>query len=133
MREKGKLNMVARSGRYTIRIMEALMEAKKRQVDEAVVVDIAGDVEMRSSPELRETLMELAGEKPPRVAINLAEVKFMDSSGIATLVEFLSRVRGYGGTLRLYGLNAMIRDVLTLARLDTLFEICETENEALAN
>ncbi|MFH0963584.1 MAG: STAS domain-containing protein [Planctomycetota bacterium] len=107
------------------------METKARRAGETLVIDIAGDVNMLTSDSLRDELKELVKENETRVAINLSGVAFMDSSGIATLVECLGRVRKQGGTLRLFGVRDRIRDMFAMARLDKMFSICQNEAEAL--
>jgi anti-sigma B factor antagonist len=61
----------------------------------------------------------------------MREVKYVDSSGIASLVEVLREARNKEKRLVLFGLNAAVRDVLQLTRLARIFEIRETEEEAL--
>jgi anti-sigma B factor antagonist len=70
-------------------------------------------------------------KKTPRLVVNLREVKYVDSSGIASLVEVLKEARNKEKRLVLFGLNAAVRDVLQLTRLARIFEIRETEEEAL--
>ena len=87
------------------------MEAVRRNVGNAVVLDVSGDVDMRSSPALREELQGLTGEEAGRIVVNLGGVSYIDSSGIATLVECMQRVSEFNGVFRLYGVGPIIRDV----------------------
>jgi len=103
----------------------------KRQMNEAIVVDVSGEVDMMSSPDLRRVLTEALRAKPRVLVVNLANVAYMDSSGIATLVECLQGTRVYGGKLRLVEMRREILDVFELARLDRVFEILATEEDAL--
>lgn len=98
---------------------------------ETVVVSIRGDVDLVESPEVRRRLLELANGKPARLVVDLAGVGYMDSSGVASLVEALQRVRSYQGTLVLAAPTPRVRSIFEIARLDTIFQIVATREEAL--
>ena len=107
------------------------MEVTRREVDDAVIVDVNGDVDVRTSPAVRKELLALTDEKRARILVGLSGVPYIDSSGIATLVECMQRVRQFGGVFRIFGVNPRIRDVFTMAKLDRIFSICESEKEAM--
>ena len=102
-----------------------------RWSDRAAIVDVAGDIDLHRSQAFQQALLEMLEEKPERVIVNLAEVPYMDSSGVASLVKLLSRTRRSGLPLALVGLQARVRSVLEITRLDTVFDICATEEEAM--
>lgn len=103
-----------------------------RQVDQTTIVDVTGDIDLASSPDVRKALLrELREKRAPRLICNLTHVKYIDSSGIASLVEGLKASRDLGSRLILFGLSPIAREVLRLSKLLTVFEICETENQAL--
>jgi anti-sigma B factor antagonist len=106
------------------------MKTATREQTGTTIVDVTGDIDMGTSPDLRKTLLESL-KKTPRLVVNLREVKYVDSSGIASLVEVLKEARNKEKRLVLFGLNAAVRDVLQLTRLARIFEIRETEEEAL--
>lgn len=106
------------------------MKATLREQPGVSIVDIAGDIDMATSPSLRKTLLE-ALKKVPRLVVNLREVRYVDSSGIASLVEVLKEARDKNKRLTLFGLNSTVREALQLTRLTKIFEIFETEEEAL--
>lgn len=109
------------------------MKISARYLDKMTVFDITGDVDLASSPELRKALLrELREQRMPRVILNLKAVRYMDSSGVASLVEGLKVSRDLGARLVLYGLNGTIREVLQLSKLLKIFEIYDTEEQALA-
>ncbi len=96
------------------------------------VVSISGDVDLYSSPELRETVLDLfRNREQQKVILNLSEVNYVDSSGIASLVEGLQEAKKHAARLILVGLNEGPRHVLELTRLLNVFEIAESEEEAL--
>ncbi len=103
-----------------------------RRLDDKVVLDLAGEIDMRCSVDLRGTFMELLESKPTVLVVNMNEVEFMDSSGLATLVEALQWCRRNSGELRLYGLQKRVRSIFEISRLESIFKIYENEAEALA-
>ena len=108
------------------------MDIKRRTADDAVIVALSGEVDMSTSPEARRTFLELVGKKTPKILVDLSQVTWMDSSGIATLVECYKNTRDYGGKLRLFSLNENIKDEFVLTKLDTIFDIKGSEQEALS-
>lgn len=96
-------------------------------------MDVNGDVTLYNSPELRGVLVGLLKEKKhPRVIVNLTEVKYIDSAGVASLVEGLKLSRQLNTAFALFGLQRSPRQVLELTHLVKVFAIFETESEALA-
>jgi anti-sigma B factor antagonist len=102
-----------------------------RQDGSAVVMELAGDIDLHSSIELRQHLLSLLAKKPPVIVLNLGGVDFMDSSGLATMVEALQLSRRAGGQIRLVALKQRVRNLLEISRLDAIFKIYTTEAEAL--
>jgi len=96
-----------------------------KQDDGSARLKVIGDVTIHTSPKLREQLKPLLAEDVREVRVQLDEVEFMDSSGIATLVEGLQWSRASGGRFVLCGLHENVRDVLSLSKLDSVFDIEE--------
>jgi len=90
-----------------------------------VQLALQGDVNIHTSPELREKLKPLLNARYKEIHIDLSGVNFMDSAGIATLVEGLQWSRNTGGRFMLSGLTENVRDVFSLSKLDTVFEIID--------
>ncbi|PYU16046.1 MAG: anti-sigma factor antagonist [Acidobacteria bacterium] len=108
------------------------MQISTRQSGKATIVDVSGDIDLYNSPEVRKVLLAaLREERAPRVIVNLREVRYIDSSGVASLVEGLKVSRELGSRLVLLGLSQAVRDVLELSRLNKVFEVCDTEEQAL--
>jgi len=91
--------------------------------DNHVLLRVHGDVTIHTSPRLREQLKPLLNASTREIRVALEHVDFMDSSGIATLVEGLQWARLTGGRFVLSGLSENVHDVFELAKLDTVFEI----------
>ncbi|SRR6266849_10160192 len=108
------------------------MEITTRQVGGAIIVDVTGDITLYNSPEVRKILLELLREqRVPRVILNLKKVKYIDSAGVASLVEGLKISRDLKSRFAIYGLSSSAREVLELTRLIKIFEVHENEEEAL--
>jgi anti-sigma B factor antagonist len=108
------------------------MEISTRQVDSVVVVDVVGDITLYNSPQVRKVLLDLLKEtRAPRVVVNLQKVRYIDSAGVASLVEALKVSRDLKSGFALYGMTRTTREVLELTRLIRVFEVYETEDEAL--
>ena len=108
------------------------MEISTRQSDSTTIVDVTGDITLYNSPQMRKVLLELLREKrAPRVIVNLQNVRYIDSAGVASLVEGLKVSRDMKCGFALYGLTRTAREVLELTRLIKVFEVHDTEEEAL--
>lgn len=98
----------------------------------ATIVDVKGEVTLRNAPALLKTMMDLLKVKrTPRVILNLTEVKYIDSAGVACLVEALKVSRDLKLSFALFGLTSVAKEVLQLTRLINIFEVHATEEEAL--
>jgi anti-sigma B factor antagonist len=102
-----------------------------RQHGQATVLDVDGQITFESTPELRTQLLQALKGHKATVLVNLGKVPYMDSSGIATLVEGLKAAQGVKAAFGLFGLTKNTRGVLELVRLDKVFKIFENEDEAL--
>jgi anti-sigma B factor antagonist len=104
-----------------------------RRIDTTAILDISGDIDLAHSPEVRKALLsEIRENHTPRVVMNLSKVRYIDSSGVASLVEGLKAAREAGSRFILFGLSTSARDVLQLSRLLKIFEVYDLEEQALA-
>ena len=109
------------------------MKISSRRVDNATIVDVSGNIDMSNSPEVRKVLLrELRVKDVSRVLLNLTGVAYIDSSGVASLVEGLKASRETGARFILFGLNEAAREVLKISRLLKLFEVYDDESQAIA-
>jgi anti-sigma B factor antagonist len=104
-----------------------------RQLDKTTILDLSGDIDLANSPAVRKALLkELRDNRTPRVVMNLSNVRYIDSSGVASLVEGLKAARDVGSRFILFGLSTSAREVLQLSRLLRIFEVYDNEEQALA-
>lgn len=110
------------------------MQIAARPATGGTILDITGDIDLAHSPAMRKALLqEIKEKKTPKVFLNLEKVRYIDSSGIASLVEGLKASRDQGSRLILYGLSKTVREVMELSRLQKIFEIHDNEAQALAS
>ena len=110
------------------------MQITTRHFQGWVIFDISGDIDLAHSPAMRKVLLtEIKEKHTQKVFLNLTSVRYIDSSGIASLVEGLKASRDNGSRLILYGLSASVREVMELSRLQKIFEIYDSEEQALAS
>ena len=107
------------------------MDVSSRREAEFTVVAVSGEVDLYSSPSMREAVLSALSKKSPNVVVDLSGVSYMDSSGIATLVEGLQAARRIKGRLVLAGLTDRVREVFELARLQSVFELSPSVDAAL--
>jgi anti-sigma B factor antagonist len=86
-------------------------------------ITVEGEIDLYTSPELRSAIVKAVPAATSKVAVVLAGVRYMDSSGVATLVEGLRDARDHGREFTLISPSEAVMKVLRLAKLDTIFEV----------
>lgn len=110
------------------------MQINTRRNNNTTIFDLSGDIDFANSREVRQSVLrEIQEARAARVVINLSQVRYIDSSGVASLVEGLKASRDLGSRFILIGLSTAAREVLQLSRLLKVFEIYGSEEEALAS
>lgn len=107
------------------------IEVNLERRDDAIIVTPVGDIDLSRSPSLRHQITRAQSDRPERLVIDLTQVPYMDSSGVATLVEAMQVSRRSGGKLVLCGLQEKVRSIFEIARLDTVFVIVESCDDAM--
>lgn len=108
------------------------LSVRTRTKNQAYIIDVEGEVDLYSSPTMREHILNtLKQQQPQTLLIELSGVHYMDSSGIATLVEGLQLANEYQIRFKLVGLSPIVLEVFQLARLERVFAIYPDEEEAL--
>jgi len=102
------------------------LELNQHEEEDARVLRVSGEVDLYSSPELRQAVQTMLALTGDRIHIDLSAVAYMDSSGIATLVEGMRNARALDVDFVLYAPSKSVMKVLSLSRLDSVFDIIET-------
>ncbi len=107
------------------------MNVQREDHGSAILLIVEGQVDMHTSPELRQHLRQALDRRATPLVADLTSVSFIDSSGLATLIEALQGAGRYGGKLRLVGLAPGVKNLFRLSNLTSIFDIRETRDEAL--
>jgi anti-sigma B factor antagonist len=107
------------------------MDIKMEDTGDVMVFRISGDIDINTSPDVKRSFDRTVKEKKDKIVINLKGVGYVDSSGLATLVEILKNLRTYGGKLKLASLSDKVRGLFEITKLDKLFDISADENTAV--
>lgn len=105
------------------------MELKSFQQDDVTVFQVDGEINISTSPELKKLF-----EKQPakKVVVDLEKTTYIDSSGLATLVEMLKKMKTQGGSFCLAGMSEKVKSLFEITKLDKLFLISQNKQEAVA-
>ncbi len=110
------------------------MKISARRHDKTTIFDVSGDIDFANSPEVRQLLLsKIRANHTSRVVVNLSQVRYIDSSGVASLVEGLKASRDLGSRFILFGLSTSAREVLQLSRLIKVFEVYDNEEQYLGS
>jgi anti-sigma B factor antagonist len=110
------------------------VELTTRQVGDVTVIDAKGRITLgEGSSDFRDTIKSLVGKGQKNVLVNLAEITYIDSSGIGEMVSGFTTVANAGGKLNLLSLTKRIHDLLQITKLYTVFEVYDDEAAGLAS
>jgi anti-sigma B factor antagonist len=107
------------------------MKISQREKGSVVILEIQGEIDLYVSPQLRERFSKLAVEKKSTIIVNLKNVTYIDSSGLATFIEAYQRLSMANERLILCHLSETVKGVFEIARLEDVLTIVGTEDEAL--
>ena len=103
-----------------------------RQVGDVTVVDATGRITLGEGATIfRDTIRDLAAKGNKKILVNLADVSYIDSSGIGEMVSSFTTVTNHGGQLKLLNLTKRVKDLLQITKLYTVFEVFEDESSAV--
>jgi anti-sigma B factor antagonist len=104
------------------------MNISTRKVEDVTLVDISGQIILGpETGQLRNTVHDLVSRGDKKIILNLAEVSYIDSSGLGELIASYTTVRNQGGQLKLLNLNKKVKDLLLITKLYTIFDVKEDE------
>jgi len=108
------------------------MKVSTRQVDSVTVMDLSGRITLgEGSVVLRDAVRELLSKGNKKILANLADVNYIDSSGIGELVSAFTTVKNQGGELKLLNLTKKVHDLLQITKLYTVFDVKDNEAAAI--
>jgi len=111
---------------------DASPPAPKPQRDRPNVLPLKGEIDLHVSPIVTASLTAMIEKKPESVVIDLSDVTYIDSAGLAALIQAMQKVEDYGGKFLLAGLQETVRSIFEISRLDQVFQIFPDADTALA-
>jgi anti-sigma B factor antagonist len=109
------------------------LQMTTRYVADVAIVDCSGRIVLgEETASMRQYVKPLLTQSP-RVVLNLAQVNYVDSSGVGTLVSLYTSARHAGGNIKLAGLVTRVKDLLQITKLGTIFEMFDAAENAAAS
>lgn len=109
------------------------LKSQTRQMEGVTILDLSGRITLgEGSVVLREQIRDLLAKGQKKILLNLADVTYIDSSGIGELVSAFTAVKNQGGELKLLKLTKKVHDLLQITKLYTVFDIKDDESAAIA-
>jgi anti-sigma B factor antagonist len=102
-----------------------------KEVKNAYVIDVQGEIDVYTSPRVKETINELIEKEHYNLIINLEEVRYIDSTGLGVLIGALKKVREHNGSINLICTNPQIKKIFNITGLVKIFGIFKNVEEAV--
>jgi len=110
------------------------MKFKTRQVDGVTILDLSGRITLgEGSVTLRDAVKDVLSKGSKNILLNLADVDYIDSSGLGELVSAYTTVKNQGGELKLLHLTTKVHDLLQITKLYTVFDVKDDEASAVSS
>ncbi len=107
------------------------MQIEIKDHEGAKIIALSGDIDMDTSPELRKQLLLLINQRTPVIMVDLDNVTYIDSSGIATFVEGLKAMMSYSGRLKFFDIPTRVKEIFNFSKLDKVFDMYGSMEDAL--
>jgi anti-sigma B factor antagonist len=110
------------------------IKLSSRQLDGVTILDLSGRITLgEGSVQLRDAIRDLLAKGQKKILLNLADVNYIDSSGIGELVSAFTTVKNQGGELKLLNLTKKVHDLLQITKLYTVFDVQDDETSAIGS
>ncbi len=107
------------------------MQIIKENKNDILLLYVKGEIDINTSPQLKKDFDKIIAAKNGKIVMSFKDVSYIDSSGLATLVEMLKNLRSYGGKLKLANLSTKIKNLFEITKLEKLFDLTQEEEEAI--
>ena len=108
-----------------------MMDIKVRHAENVTILELGGSLDISNAHQIRRAVVDTIATESAQVVMNLHGLHFVDSSGLAALVQGLKRAREQNGNLTLCNLQPPVRMILELTRFDKVFDIFPSEEDAV--
>jgi anti-sigma B factor antagonist len=95
------------------------------------ICKVDGEIDINTAPQFKKAFEKLMREKEAKIIIDMEKVGYIDSSGLATMVELLKNFRKTGARLKLVSLSPKVKSLFEITKLEKLFDILENQDEAV--
>ena len=107
------------------------MKIKKEKRNDVTVCSLSGEINIDTVPQIKTVFKEILDHKSRKVLLNFKEVEYIDSLGVASLLEFLKKMKEIDGMVYLSDISPKVRTIFNIIGLENVFKIYNTEEEAL--
>ncbi|MCF7878149.1 MAG: STAS domain-containing protein [Candidatus Omnitrophica bacterium] len=107
------------------------MKISEDKKNDIMAVSVSGEINIDTSPDLRKAFDQYAKQGIKKVIIDCANLTYIDSSGLATLIELMQRLKKIKGELKICNLAEKVKSVFEVTKLDKLFDICSNQEQAV--
>ncbi|MCF7874127.1 MAG: STAS domain-containing protein [Candidatus Omnitrophica bacterium] len=107
------------------------MKINEEKKEDIIIASISGEINIDTSPELRKAFDQYTDQGIKKVIIDCQNLAYIDSSGLATLIELLQRLKKENGELKICNLAEKVKSVFEVTKLDKLFDICLNQEQAV--
>lgn len=108
------------------------MQIEKSSANGETLLTLKGEIDLHASPTLRAELRQCVDARTPVLMVDFSGVEYIDSSGLATFIEYLRDAGGFKGKIALFSLKPKVKTIFDLVRLNELFTITDSAEAARA-
>lgn len=107
------------------------MKIRTEKNGDVLICALEGEIDINNSPQLRKTFDDFIKKDEKKILVEFSGVSYIDSSGLATLIEMFQRLKKIGGQMHFSGMNQKIKNAFEITKLHKLFEIFDNQEAAL--
>lgn len=105
---------------------------KNRTVDNIAILDLSGELDAHTAPELEKSLQDLIAAKKHNIIVNFSDLLYISSAGLGVFMAYIEDVRELGGDIKLTNMSPKVYNVFDLLGFPTLYDILEKEDQAVS-
>ncbi|MDD3374408.1 MAG: STAS domain-containing protein [Candidatus Omnitrophica bacterium] len=109
------------------------MEINIQKNNDVALCTITGEIDINNSPDLRKAFDQLISTNEKKVVVDFSAVPYIDSSGLATLIEMFQRLKRIDGHLKISQLDQKVKNIFEITKLNKLFEIYDSKEKAIGD
>ncbi len=107
------------------------IRTRSKPESDVVILDLYGELDAHTAPGLEKELQKLIDEKSVQLIVNGSELEYISSAGLGVFMAYIEDIRSHGGDIKISNLKPKVFNVFDLLGFPTLYDILDTEDEAL--